>query len=173
MGYNDTPRSHRSLPLRLGKLNLLQQGPEILKHSTQIYIWSLVSICCTQVEAMCTISSSSVRIWWIIIWRMCRRASRALVDKCRVSSITAQMNVDFQDWVRGQPPFFSQSGVSFRFFENAECDLSTDDSVIHSDPYAYLNILIISNAHLRRRMQNLMLTSCSSWDFLIRTKIQN
>ncbi len=101
-----------------------------------IHIWALVSICSTQVKATRTIYSFSVRIRWITMREMCRRASRALVDKCQ-SSVTAQtvlMFVSVIAFLVDHLFFFSHSNASFRFFENAECHFGIVSSAIHSDP---------------------------------------
>ncbi len=86
------PRSKRVIVMHPGLIahNYSVQVSRIFCHKMQkfwctlsirIRIWSLVSMSGNQVEAMYTISSFSVRIQWIIVQGMCRRASRALVDK--------------------------------------------------------------------------------------------
>ncbi len=91
-----------------------------------------------RIKATHTIFSFSVWIRWIIIQGMCRRAStRAVVNKCRLSSITAQIVLIFISVIdiHGRPPFFSHSGASFRFFGNVECHLCIADSAIYSNLY--------------------------------------
>ncbi len=99
-------------------------------------------MCSTQLEATLTISSFSARMWWITVWGMCRRSSRALVEKCRSSSVTAQTvlilisMIDTHTW----KPFFSHSDALFRYFGNVECYLCVVDSAIHSDPKLLLQL---------------------------------
>ncbi len=101
--------------------------------SMWIHIWSLVSMCSTQVETK-HITSFSVRIQYIIVQGMCRRACSTLVDEYWLSSITDRIVLMFIPMIDicGWPPF-SCSGASFMFFENAEYHLCIINSSIHSD----------------------------------------